>query len=276
MIDGHLRQGAFFSGPGSVTFVLHHSIMGAAGGFTTMGIGQNFSLELGNREAMLAGTLIGAGLGFASSAWWQFNHWIGPNAANFGIVHSVLTSMALTGFVDVVSDDKQVLAWTAFVGAETGAWLTALLTNGDLPLNDALLISSGAGWALAYAGMLLAIITTSGTQIGTQGVIDSLLIAPGVGAGILALASVRYKPSAAQILRADMFGAGVGAAVLVLSALVLGGFNQTTPYVLSMIGSAGAIAAVSIFWEESAERPLEFRTPSRSKRKSEPYRTIWW
>ena len=76
LLDGRPRQGPFLSGPGSLTFVMHHSILGALGGFFTQGFAQDFKIDKDSREAMLAGTLIGAGLGFGASAWWQFNHWV--------------------------------------------------------------------------------------------------------------------------------------------------------------------------------------------------------
>jgi hypothetical protein len=61
ILDGQVRHGAFLSGPGSLTFILHHSVMGAMGGFFTQGFANGFSFERSSREAMLAGTLIGAG-----------------------------------------------------------------------------------------------------------------------------------------------------------------------------------------------------------------------
>ena len=35
MLDGHPREGAFLSGPGSLTFVLHHTLMGGVGVLAT-------------------------------------------------------------------------------------------------------------------------------------------------------------------------------------------------------------------------------------------------
>jgi hypothetical protein len=66
----------------------------------------------------------------------------------------------------------------------------------------------------------------------------------------------------------------VGGAVLVLSALVLGlRFDIPTPYVLSLLSSAGAIAAVSLLWEEAAEKPVAlYRDPEKDR----PYRNVWW
>ncbi len=236
LLDGHLREGAFLSGPGSLTFVLHHSIMGGAGGLATQGIPNRFKFDtLGAREAILAGTLVGAGLGFGFSAWWQFNHWIGLPSANFGIVNSVIAGMALTGLIDLMTNDATALAYTAFLGAEIGAWLTTIVGGGELSVAKGLLIASGGGWGLAYTALLLGILSTSGSAGSTSTAIDALLIAPGIGAGALALAGMKYSPTSTQILRADVFGAGVGAGVFLLSGLVLGRFDQPTPYVLSFL-----------------------------------------
>ncbi|HEX8437904.1 hypothetical protein [Archangium sp.] len=273
MLDGQVRYGAFLSGPGSLTFVMHHSIMGAMGGFFTQGFANGFSFERGSREAMLAGTLIGAGLGFGSSAWWQFYNWVDKPMGYFGIANSVIGGMFLGGFMDLLSRDASLLTWSAFIGAELGAWLTATIGGGQLPLNDGLLVASGSGWGLAYGALLLAIIHFSGTKISGKTWTDALLMAPGFGATALALATMKYNPTPSQILRADAFGAGVGAVVLVISALVLGGFDQPTPYVLSFLGSAGAITTVSLLWEEAAERP-----PAAMRRAvlSKAYRNDWW
>lgn len=274
LIDGRLREGAFLAGPGSLTFILHHSIMGAGGGLTTQGIANGFQLTLGSREAMLAGTLIGAGLGFGTSAWWQFNHWIGMPAANFGIVNSVITGMALTGLVDLMTNDPLALAWTAFLGAELGAWLSMVVGGGDLEVSKGLFIASGGAWGLAYCAMLLGVLGTSGSGGNINAAVDALLIAPGIGAGALALAGMKYNPTSTQIMRANVFGAGVGTGVLLLSAMVLGGFDQPTPYVLALLSSAGAIAAVSVLWEESAERPASAKFLKDVER-DRPYAGVW-
>jgi hypothetical protein len=273
ILDGHLRYGAFLSGPGSLSFILHHSVMGALGGFFTQGIANGFSFERSSREAMLAGTLLGAGLGFGSSAWWQFYNWVGKPMGYFGIGNSIIGGMFAAGFVDMLTRDASALAWASFLGAELGAWLTATIAGGQLPLDDGMLVASGGGWGLIYGALLLAVVHFSGSKISGKTWTDSLLIAPGIGATALALAAMKYNPSPAQILRADIVGVGVGAVVLLLSGLVLGGFDQPTPYVLSFLGSAGAIATVSLLWEEAAERPgLARLGPGRSK----PYRCVWW
>jgi hypothetical protein len=274
MLDGRPRQGPFLSGPGSLTFMLHHTTLGALGGFFTQAFANDFNFNQSSREAMLAGTLIGAGLGFGASAWWQFNNWVDKPMAHFGIGNSVVGGMFMAGFMDLFTQDPGVLTWSAFLGAELGAWLTAGLGGGQLPLNDGLLIASGAGWGLAYAALLMAIIHFSGTDVSGKTWRDTLLLAPGIGAGALALATMRYNPTPSQILRADMFGAGVGAAVLLISGLVLGGFDQSTPYVLSFLGSAGAITTVSLLWEESVDRSSLKMVGRPSK--ARPYKNVWW
>ncbi len=270
LLDGRPRQGPFLSGPGSFTFVLHHTLMGAAGGFFTQAFAHDFSFDRGSREAMLAGTLIGAGLGFGASAWWQFNHWVDKPMAGFGIANSVVGGMALAGLMDVLGGEPGLLTWSGFIGAELGAWLTATIGGGQMPLDDGLLVSSGAGWGLAYSMLLLAIVNFSGTKLSSKTWVDTALLAPGIGAAALALATMRFNPTPAQILRADLFGAGVGAGVLLLSGLVLGGFKQPTPYVLSFLGSAGAIATVSLLWEESVD------TTTLRSAKGRPYKNVWW
>ncbi|MBN8467852.1 hypothetical protein JYJ95_15130 [Corallococcus exiguus] len=269
-LDGQRRRGPFLSGPGSTRFVLHHTALGALGGFFTQAFNKEFNFDRSSRESMLAGTLIGAGLGFGASAWWQFNNWVDTPMANFTILNSGIGGMFLAGFMDLITQDAGVLTWAGFLGAELGAWLTAGIGGGQLPLSDGLLVASGAGWAAAYSALFLAIVHFSGTAISGKTWKDLLLISPGVGAGVLALATMRYNPTASQILRADLFGGGVGAAVLLISGLVLGGFNQSTPYVLSFLGSAGAITTVSLLWEESVDRS------SLRSAKDRPYKNVWW
>ncbi|MDQ3266765.1 MAG: hypothetical protein M3Y59_24455 [Myxococcota bacterium] len=285
MLDGRVRQGAFLAGPGSLRFILHHSILGGVGGLVTMGVANGFRLDVtGAREAMLAGTLIGAGLGFGVSAWWQFNNWLDSPVATFGIVNSLVSGMAMTGLFNLFTRDPSTLAWTALIGAELGAWLTVGLGGGDFSFRKGVGIASAAGWGAAYAALFLAIVGTSSSFPDNRTVVDTLLIAPGVGALAMALASLKFDPSAAQVIRANLFGAGVGGGVLLLSALVLGGFNTATPYVLSLLSSALAITAVSVFWVEAAEyqpkqapvdrtyRRVLYRAPDKHR----PYANPWW
>jgi hypothetical protein len=272
VLDGRPRQGPFLSGPGSLTFIIHNATLGAMGGLFTQGFAQDFNFDKGSREAMLAGTLLGAGLGFGAASWWQFNNWVDKPLGYFGIANSLVGAMFMGGFMDLLSDDRDVLAWSSFIGAEAGVWLTALIGGGQLPLNHGLLVSSGAAWGMVSTALLLAIIHTSGSRLTGKTWTDSLLIAPGIGAAALAISTMRYNPTSGQILRANIFGAGVGAAVLLLSGLVLGGFDQPTPYVLSFIGSAGAITTVSLLWEESVDRTAITSSSSKGK----PYRNVWW
>lgn len=272
ILDGRPRQGPFLSGPGSLTFVIHHTVMGAMGGLFTQGFARDFNFDKGSREAMLAGTLIGAGLGFGAASWWQFSNWTDRPLGYFAMANSVVGGMFMGGLMDLVADDRDVLAWSAFIGAEAGAWLTAVIGGGQLPLNHGLLVSSGAAWGLISTALLLATVHTSGSRINGKTWVDTLLIAPGIGATALAISTMRYNPTSGQILRANMFGAGVGTVVLLLSGLVLGGFDQPTPYVLSFLGSAGAITTVSLLWEESVDRTAVPSTSFKSKR----YRHVWW
>jgi hypothetical protein len=275
LLDGRPRQGPFLSGTGSFTFVVHHTVLGAMGGLFTQGFARDFEFDKGSREAMLAGTLIGAGLGFGASSWWQFNNWVDKPLGYFGMVNSLIGAMFMGGMMDLFANDRDVLAWSSFIGAETGAWLTAIIGGGQLPLNHGLLVASGAAWSTAAIALLMASIHFSGNRgIAGKTWADTLLIAPGIGATVLAISTMRYNPTSEQILRANMFGAGVGAAVLLISGLVLGGFDQSTPYVLSFLGSAGAITTVSLLWEESVERTAALGTSSSSKGK--PYRNVWW
>jgi hypothetical protein len=275
MLDGRPRQGPFLSGPGSLTFVMHHTALGAMGGLFTQGFARDFNFDKGSREAMLAGTLIGAGLGFGAASWWQFNNWTDKPLGYFGMGNSLVGAMFLGGMMDLFAENRDVLAWSSFVGAEAGAWLTAIIGGGQLPLNHGLLVASGAAWSAAAVALLMASIHFSGGKgIAGKTWADTLLIAPGLGATALAISTLRYNPTSGQILRANIFGAGVGAAVLLLSGLVLGGFDQPTPYVLSFLGSAGAITTVSLLWEESVDRTAVSATSSSSRGK--PYRNVWW
>lgn len=276
VIDGHLRSGPFLSGPGSALFIAHHTLLGAAGGLVTQGFGTRWKLDTSSREAILIGALVGGGIGFGISAWWQFNHWISYSTANFSVVNSLIGAMAFVGLFHLFSNDPTLLAWTGVLGAELGAWLTTIVGGGDLPVNDGLLVASGGLWGLVYGALIASIVNFAGTPSGNvNNFINPVLIGSGVGAGLMALATLRYHASASQILRADGFGAGVGAAVLLLSGIVIGNFRTPVPYVLGLVSSVGAIAAVSIFWEESAERPQRYGLIQMHKQ-GEPYLCSWW
>ncbi|HEX8706335.1 MAG TPA: hypothetical protein VF815_46300, partial [Myxococcaceae bacterium] len=140
LLDGRPRQGPFLSGPGSLTFVVHHTVLGAMGGLFTQGFARDFEFDKGSREAMLAGTLIGAGLGFGAASWWQFNNWVDQPLGYFGMGNSLVGAMFMGGFMDLLADDRDVLAWSSFIGAEAGAWVTAIIGGGLLPLNHGLLV----------------------------------------------------------------------------------------------------------------------------------------
>jgi hypothetical protein len=221
---------------------------------------------------MVVGTILGAGLGFGASTWWQFNHWVGLPAAEFSIVNSVFGGMLFTGLANVATHDRTFMAWAGFFGAELGAWLTMVLGTGDLQLNDGLFMTSGGLWAMAFSGLILAIIGNSGVKLTSDGVASTLLITPGLGAAAAALATLRWHPSTPQVLRADAFGAGIGGAVLLISGFLLG-FNSPVPYILTLATSATAITLVSIFWEESAERIVRMPISGRTDRKR--YASVW-
>ena len=269
-IDGHPRTGSFLSGPGSLAFLLHHTLMGATGGFVTQGIPNNFRFDVGAREEMLAGTLVGAGAGFGVSAWWQFHHWVGKPAAYFGVVNSVVGGMAVGGLMNLTTDDSTALAWSGLLGAELGSWLSIGFGGGDLPVETGVLVASGEGWGAIYAALSLAIIRFSGSSLTTSAALDTLMLAPGIGATLLAFSTTRFHPSMRQILRANIAGAAIGGAVLLLSALVLGHLDIATPYLLAMLSSASTMAIVSVFWAEPPDSPTTGRPGAPA-----PYRSLW-
>ncbi len=275
MLDGHVREGAFLSSPGSLAFITHHTLLLGLGGMMTQVVAKDYNFNDGGaRQAMLAGLLIGAGLGFGGSAWWQANHWLGWPVASYGIVNSVLGGMFMAGFMDLVSSDRTLLTWSTVLGAELAGWLTVIIGGGEMSNATGLLITSGAGWFATYTALMLAIVAFTGNGSNLKAGIDTLLMTPGIGAVVMSLASLKFHPTATQILRADLFGVGAGAAALLISVLFLGRFDTPTPYIMSMVASAGAIATVSLLWEEAAERPANalYRDPERHR----PYRNVWW
>ncbi len=292
LVDGHPREGAFLSGPGSLTFILHHSIMTGLGGLATQMVPRILDASCASaglaagctpdaarwtnpdaRVAYLAGTLIGAGLGFSAAAWWQFSHWISPRAANFGIVTSFFGGAFLGGIADLASGNNAVaVAWSTVVGNSLAAWLTTVVGGGDLALNKGALIVSGGAWAMIYTGLALAIIASSGGGSVSRGGLDAVMIAPAIGAGAMALAGLKFNPSTAQVLRANVFGVGAGSVVLLISALVLGSFTTSpVPYILGGVAAIGAKTIVSLLWAEAAERNDVGLAPSRDQR----YRSVW-
>lgn len=293
MLDGHPREGAFLSGPGSLTFILHHSLMTGLGVLATQMVPRVLEASCANagaaagcvpdsnrwtnqdaRVAYLAGSLIGAGVGFGAAAWWQFNHWLSPRAANFGIVNSFFGGAFLGGLTDLFTDDAAAIAWTTVIGNSIGAWLTTIVGGGELAMNKGVLIISGGVWAAIYTGLMLAIIATSGGGAVSRGGFDALMITPAIGAGAMALATLKFNPSTTQIMRANLFGVGAGGLVLLVSALVLGAnsFTSPVPYILGAIAAVGAKTVVSLLWAEAAENnPGSALAPSRDKR----YRGVW-
>ncbi len=330
MLDGHPREGAFLSGPGSVTFLLHHTLMTGVGVLATQmvpraidaapafpaALDRNGKLDVpgggcaldsaglpsdpryatsgvagakvatcsdivtgeGARLAYLTGTLIGAGLGFTSAAIWQFNNWISHRSANFGIISSFIGGMLLGGFTDLVTGhgDAYATAWMTMIGSSAGAWLAAIVGGGDIALNKATLIVSGAAWAAIYTALIVAIVATTGGNITMRGGIDGVMLMPAFGAGAMALATLRFNPSVGQIIRANIFGAAVGGAVLLLSGLLLGpatGFTRSpVPYILAGVGAIGAKTLVSLLWADAAENPGSVGGGSSDGK----YRNVWW
>jgi hypothetical protein len=293
MIDGRPREGAFLSGPGSLTFIMHHTIMLGGGVFATQLIprigdanclnqGQtsanctkdgNIATNQDARVAYLAGTLLGAGIGFGTSAFWQFNNWMSHSTANFGIINSLIGGLALGGFTDLFTDDASAISWMSLVGSTAGAWLTALFAKGDFPLNKAALITSGAGWAMVYTALILGIIVSTGGGSSFRGAVDAMMIMPAIGAGAMLAASFKFNPSFAQIMRANLFGAVAGGAVLVLSLLLIANTSSPVPYILGGVSAIAAKTIVSLLWAEAAENNnADITAPNRSPR----FREVWW
>ncbi len=324
MIDGHPREGAFLSGPGSLTFLLHHTLMTGLGTLATQMVPRaidagparaatydnrmqvdvpasgcdpnNVQASIdrkpdaykgvmtcpdivtgeGARLAYLTGTLLGAGIGFTGAAIWQFNNWISHRSANFGIITSLIGGMLLGGFTDLVTNhgDASATMWAALIGQSAGAWLAAIVGGGDIALNKAVLIVSGAGWGAIYGALITAIVATTGGSITPRGAIDAVMLVPAFGAGLMALATLKFNPSVGQILRANIFGAIVGGAVLAISGLLLGpatGFAQPVPYILAGVGAIGAKTLVSLLWADAAENPTTASGSSNRK-----YTNVWW
>lgn len=281
-VDGHPREGAFLSGPGSLTFILHHTIMGGFGVLATQMLpritasycitrtpvsgcspGADHWTNQDARTAYLAGGLIGAAVGFGATAAWQFFNWTNTTTASFGIVHSVFGALAMFGFFDALKVDDVALSWLSLIGAEIGAWLTTFVAGGDMPVNHGLLTLSGGVWAMIYTALVVGIIASTGGmrnpatgQTDLRGGVDAILFSGALGAGAMALATLKFNPSVGQIMRANLFGGVAGAAVLVISALVLGAnFNHPVPYILAGVAAIGAKTVVSLLWAEAAEQP---------------------
>lgn len=278
MIDGHPREGAFLSGPGSLAFILHHSLLTGVGALGTQMIpraiagGPGFSSE-DARLAYLGLGLGGAAVGFAGSAVWQFGHWMSLRTATFGMVNSGFGGLFLAGLSNLFTTEPYAISWLTLLGSLTGAWLTPLVGGGDLPLNHGVLITSGGVWAAIYASLIVAIVATTGGAVDARKGADAIMLMPALGAGAMALATLKFNPSTTQIMRANVFGVGVGGAVLVLSALVLGAnFNHFVPYLLAGVGAIGAQTLVSLLWVEAAESPTTPATTQPGRSRVSP----WW
>ncbi len=285
-LDGHPRTGAFLSGPGSFTFVLHHTLMGGVGLLATQmapRIGDAITQKNGDlwtnqdaRIAYLTGTLIGAGVGFGIGAWWQFNHWISESTALFGIINGLIGGMFMAGIANLVTNNPAGISWSSLIGLELGSWLTAVIGGGDLPVNQGTLIASGAGWAAIYTLLIMAMIAPGG-GISAQGFVDAMLIVPAVGAAAMWAATLKFNPSTMQIMRANLFGVGVGGAVLVISALALGfNFLSPVPYLLGGLGAIGAKTIVSLLWAEAAEPGRVAALSLDGYDARGRYRRVWW
>jgi hypothetical protein len=299
MLDGHPREGAFLSGPGSLAFILHHTLMGMTMGLATQIIPRalstnpdvrscNDKIEVsgcaqGARLAYLGVGLIGAGLGFATSAAWQFYNWMSERAAYFGVFNSIFGGMFGAGLVNLISNNNDATVWSAWVGALAGAWMSAIIGGGDLPMNKGLLVVSGGYWGLLFAGCIVGIIAATNRNVGdSRPGIDALLMSPAVGASAMALALLKFNPSSAQVIRADLFGTAAGVAVYLISALALGpNFAHWAPYLLGGIAAAGAITTVSLLWAEAAENPSPVDTNTLTPGGTQPanpkpkYKGVW-
>lgn len=278
MLDGHPREGAFLSGPGSMTFVLHHTLLTGLGALATQMVPRAmlhntdaFTNE-GARVAYLGFGLGGAALGFAGSAAWQFTHWMGERTAGFGIINSAFGAMFLGGMTNLFTTEPYAVSWLTLVGSLVGAWLTPMVAGGDLPMNHGALITTGGLWAGLYTALIAAIIATSGAALDARIGTDVVLLMPAIGAAAMAIATLKFNPSVAQVMRANLFGAGVGGAVLLLSALVLSAhFNHPLPYVLGAVGAIGAQTLVGLLWAEKAETAVPGSRGGLRERTS-----VWW
>jgi len=188
-----------------------------------------------------------------------------------------VAGLFLTGVMDSFSDDPLVLATTALIGAELGGWLTMVLGTGSMSAARGLMLTTGAGWGLIYASLLVATLATSGTDFeGVGSFLPALMMAPGLGLGAMALAAMRYEPSVNQLLRANAFGGAVGGGVLLLTALAAGGFGSPLPYVLGLVSSAAAMSLVSMLWAEPGGSDAVTITYTGSRQAAGPYSNPWW
>jgi hypothetical protein len=291
MLDGHPREGAFLAGPGSLAFILHHTLWGTAGALATQiapriqdlalidtvrllderidpNGGYRFcatpesgeicsAADADDRTAYLTAGLIGLGVGFASSAIWQFTHWLDRPAVLGGFLHGLFGGLFFAGFSGLLTADATAIAWLSFLGSEAAMWASIILGGGELPANKVLFISTGAFWATAFVGLLMGIIATSGGGLDVRTGLSTVMLAPGIGALATGLFSLRYSPSIAKVMRANLFGVLAASAVFLVSGLVLGAnFVHPVPYVLAPIAAGGTMTLVSLLWADAAESPV--------------------
>ncbi len=305
MLDGKPREGSFLSGPGSVTFLMHHTIMGSVALLSTQmvpRISRHINEKRLNptcptvadcydptggdaRIAYLVGGLVGAGVGFASAAFWQFYNWMSVNTATFGIVNSLVGALFTIGLTNAITQDATAISYMGLVGALGGAWITAIVGGGQMTTSKGLLITSGAVWAAIYTALILGIVASTGGPVDLRGGIDAILIMPAVGATALAIAGLKFHPSSEQILRADFFGGGVGLVVWVISVLLAPGpagcpgpcgVKSPVPYILAGLTAAGAKIIVSLLWADTVMAPAPANALYRSPELDRPYSRVWW
>lgn len=104
--------------------------------------------------------------------------------------------------------------------------------------------------------------------------LDAVMLMPAIGAGLMALAALKFNPSFGQVMRANLFGGLVGGVVLLVSGLLLGpttGFTRSpVPYILGGVGAIGAQTLVSLLWADAAE------TSNVGYDSNGKYRMVWW
>lgn len=312
MLDGQPREGSFLSGPGSVTFLMHHTIMGSMGALSIFMIPNIFKNVQDKtlrpdcvsvapacfdptgpdaRIQYLVGGLVGAGVGFATAAFWQFYSWMSVNTATFGIVNALVGALFGIGMANAITTDPTAISVTGLVGALSGAWLTAVVGGGQMTTRKGLLITSGAAWAAIYTALILGIVASTGGNLDLRGGFDAIMIMPAIGAAALAIAGLKFNPSSEQIIRADVFGGGVGLVVWVIAVLLAPGpagcpapcgVKSPIPYVLSGLTAAGAKVIVSLLWADSVAVPAATTAPTsfilkpRDPEKDKPYSRVWW
>lgn len=312
MLDGHPREGSFLSGPGSVAFLMHHTLMGSFGLLSTQMIPRiaadiedkrvrpscitNIPTDCYDstgpdaRIAYLVSGLVGAGLGFATAAFWQFYNWMSVNTATFGIVNSLIGALFGIGMSNAITTNPTAISYSGLVGALGGAWITAIVGGGDMSMSKGLLITSGAAWAAIYTALILGIVASTGGPVDLRGGFDAIMIMPAIGATALAIAGLKFHPSSEQIIRADLFGGGVGLVVWLIAELLvpggffasagIGNFKSAVPYVLSGLTAAGAKVIVSLLWADTVNPPSDPATPTnafyRDPELDRPYSRVWW